>query len=226
MTRRVVSCGLLGRRTCLCVRLNDGTCVKAKRLTRWIWTEAAVCGLTVMKVKHCRWHRSGHFKRTTSCGSLTNALRRQRLTTGARIRERKGTASLNKRLSSQVYSSTKGREKKKVEGSGFEWREKHAHDAESFDSSSCVSILTQTAPHVLFQNKTLTYVFFLHVFLLTFAPFYGRKPAFWCLHFKIKVFASLMLEHKSSLHILFWNETAMCILHLKESFLCASCYSI
>lgn len=112
MTRRVVSCGLLGRRTCLCVRLNDGTCVKAKRLTRWIWTEAAVCGLTVMKVKHCRWHRSGHFKRTTSCGSLTNALRRQRLTTGARIRERKGTASLNKRLSSQVYSSTKGREKK------------------------------------------------------------------------------------------------------------------
>lgn len=122
MTRRVVSCGLLGRRTCLCVRLNDGTCVKAKRLTRWIWTEAAVCGLTVMKVKHCRWHRSGHFKRTTSCGSLTNALRRQRLTTGARIRERKGTASLNKRLSSQVYSSTKGREKKKlrVQGSSGE----------------------------------------------------------------------------------------------------------
>lgn len=124
MTRRVVSCGLLGRRTCLCVRLNDGTCVKAKRLTRWIWTEAAVCGLTVMKVKHCRWHRSGRFKRTTSCGSLTNALRWRRLTTGARIRERKGMASLNKpNVCHRRFTARQREEKKKklrVQGSSGE----------------------------------------------------------------------------------------------------------
>ena len=98
---------------------------------------------------------------------------------GARIRERKRTASLNKpNICHRRFTARRREEKKKVEGSGIEWREKPTHAAESFHSSSCVFILIQTAPHVLFQNKTLTYIFFLHIFLLTFARFYRRKTAF------------------------------------------------